>query len=217
MKPQINSRKKIQKYLDNMKVIMQYLKIVLCFNIFEERTLKILSDTYELKKYNSYPYIELEYSNKKKFKYNKNYYNKMEFIVEDDEKNYFDFIVLYDKDTFVIKFQDMPILFQKYDDEYYTKSVISNDYQHSIDFGIIKNEEIVLKLKKKSKKLVRNQNHIKRYLIQKISYSKEIIANEIDKKKSKLILLKESDKLKEIKDEEEQKINKIKEGIKKYL
>ena len=63
----------------------------------------------------------------------------MEFIVEDDEKNYFDFIVLYDKDTFVIKFQDMPILFQKYDDEYYTKSVISNDYQHSIDFGIIKN------------------------------------------------------------------------------
>lgn len=48
-----------------MKVIMQYLKIVLCFNIFEERTLKILSDTYELKKYNSYPYIELEYSNKK--------------------------------------------------------------------------------------------------------------------------------------------------------
>lgn len=53
-------------------------------------------------------------------------------------------------------------------------------------------------------------------MIQKISYSKEIIANEIDKKKSKLILLKESDKLKEIKDEEEQKINKIKEGIKKY-
>ena len=63
---------------------------------------------------------------------------------------------------------------------------------------------------------MRNENHIKRYLIQKISYSKEIIANEIDKKKSKLILLKESDKLKEIKDEEEQKINKIKEGIKKY-
>ena len=147
-----------------MKVIMQYLKIVLCFNIFEERTLKILSDTYELKKYNSYPYIELEYSNKKKFKYNKNYYNKMEFIVEDDEKNSFDFIVLYDKDTFVIKFQDMPILFQKYDDEYYTKSVISNDYQHSIDFGIIKNEEIFESsfiLVEISKVLMETKNRIK--------------------------------------------------------
>ena len=45
-------------------------------DVFEDRVLKIFSDSYNLKEYNLYPYFESSYSKKKKMKYNKNLFQQ---------------------------------------------------------------------------------------------------------------------------------------------
>jgi hypothetical protein len=221
-------------------------KLKLNDDIFEQRVIKILSDTYKLKEYNSYPYFDVEYSKKKNSNVIKIYFNKVEINVE-DQKDSFDIIYLDNRDTFMTKFQEIPIIFQKYDGKFDTMTVISKDYQYSIDFEIIKNGEIFessfifaeinndlmeaknkikeLNNKKDSTQIEKEKEDINKQLesyknilnSKKKLYSKENIINEIENKRNELIILEENCKLKgKTEKEDEEKIRKMKEEIDKY-
>ena len=196
-------------------------------DVFKARVLRIFSDSYNLKKYNLYPYFETAYSINKKSNSLKIDFNEVEFLVE-DEKEPFSIIFLDDRDTYMTCFKEMPILFQKVGEEFNSVSLISEDFKYCIDFELTKRgngyetsfifAEInrdLLETKNKIKELknaedsMQNEeekNRLKKILesygkildSQTKLYSKKNIENELEKKKEELIVLEEKIKIKEL-------------------
>ena len=189
-------------------------------DVFEDRVLKIFSDSYNLKEYNLYPYFESSYSKKKKSNTIKIYFNKAEFLVE-DEKEPFSIIFLDDRDTYMTCFKEMPIIFQKVGGEFNSVTLISEDFKYCIDFELTKrgngyetsfifaeiNRDLI-ETKNKIKELNNAkdsiQNKDEKNRLNKILesyrkildsqtklYSKKNIENELEKKKEELIILEE--------------------------
>ena len=196
-------------------------------DVFKARVLRIFSDSYNLKEYNLYPYFEYAYSEKKNSCTIKIYFNKAEFLVE-DEKEPFSIIFLDDRDTYMTCFKEMPILFQKVGEEFNSVSLISEDFKYCIDFELTKIEngyetsfifaeinrdliETKNKIKELNNKKDSIQNKDEKIRLNKILesygkildsqtklYSKKYIQNELEKKKNELIILEENLKIKEL-------------------
>ena len=196
-------------------------------DVFKARVLRIFSDSYNLKEYNLYPYFEYAYSEKKNSCTIKIYFNKAEFLVE-DEKEPFSIIFLDDRDTYMTCFKEMPILFQKVGEEFNSVSLISEDFKYCIDFELTKIEngyetsfifaeinrdliETKNKIKELNNKKDSIQNKDEKIRLNKVLesygkildsqtklYSKKYIQNELEKKKNELIILEENLKIKEL-------------------
>jgi hypothetical protein len=108
-------------------------------DLFEERTLEILSDVYELKDYNLYPYFDVGFSKTKKSNVIKVYFNKIDLSVEKEETT-FSALFLDDIDTYMFQFLEMPMIFHKNDGNYFTLTVISKDFKNSVDFDFKKGD-----------------------------------------------------------------------------
>ena len=170
-------------------------------DLFEERTLEILSDVYELKDYNLYPYFDVGFSKTKKSNVIKVYFNKIDLSVEKEETT-FSALFLEDIDTYMFQFLEMPMIFHKNDGNYFTLTVISKDFKNSVDFNFKKgdtNEKVTttsFTFAELSDDLIEIKNKIKELKNEKDS------SNDKDKKES-------NDK----KLESYQKILKLKENI----
>ena len=170
-------------------------------DLFEERTLEILSDVYELKDYNLYPYFDVGFSKTKKSNVIKVYFNKIDLSVEKEETT-FSALFLEDIDTYMFQFLEMPMIFHKNDGNYFTLTVISKDFKNSVDFDFKKgdtNEKVTttsFTFAELSDDLIEIKNKIKELKNEKDS------SNDKDKKES-------NDK----KLESYQKILKLKENI----
>ena len=170
-------------------------------DLFEEHTLKILSDVYELKDYNLYPYFDVGFSKTKKSHVIKVYFNKIDLSVEKEETT-FSALFLDDIDTYMFQFLEMPMIFHKNDGNYFTLTVISKDFKNSVDFDFKKgdtNEKVTttsFTFAELSDDLIEIKNKIKELKNEKDS------SNDKDKKES-------NDK----KLESYQKILKLKENI----
>ena len=116
-------------------------------DIFEEEAIKILSDFYELTEYNMYPYFDVGYSKTKKSNVIKLIYNQVNLsVVEEKEekevKDILSLIFLADRDIYMLKYEDWPLIIQKYRDDFYTLTVLTQDCQNSIDFEFKKGDKI---------------------------------------------------------------------------
>ena len=108
-------------------------------DLFEERALKILSDVYGLKEYNLYPYFDVGYSKTKKSNVIKIYFDQIELNVENEE-NTFSALYLSERDTYMFKFLKMPMILHKYNEDFYSLTVITKDFKNSIDFEFRKGD-----------------------------------------------------------------------------
>ena len=117
--------------------------------VFEERARKIFMDTYELKEYLFYPYFRVEYSSKKKSTMIKVYYYIIEIEMGEEnkknekqsyEKKYF--FLLEDRSTYMIFFQDFPMIFQKDNKDFTSVTIISPNFKsyNEFEFKKIGNE-----------------------------------------------------------------------------
>lgn len=109
-------------------------------NLFKYKVIKIISDVHDLKEYNSYPYFDIDYSKTKKTNIIKIYFNHVE-IFEEGENNPYTTIFLDDRDTYFIAYKNIPIIIQKYEEEFKTVTIFSKDYQNSIDLELNKINE----------------------------------------------------------------------------
>lgn len=152
----------LQLYVDeeNVKNEIIVKDNLLNFNddIFEIRTVKILADVCGLKEYVLYPYFTIEYSPKKKSNIFKIYYykfkieygeinqsEKSENPTQKDKKNKNDknkiaeFNFLDDRKTYMLSFQNIPMIFQKDNEGFISVTVISNDFESTNEFLFKKN------------------------------------------------------------------------------
>ena len=149
-------------------------------DLFEEQTIKILSDVYELKEYNMYPYFDVGYSKIKKSNVIKLYYNKVNVSVEDqnndkEEKDDFSLIFLADRNTYMFNYKQYPFIIQK-DKEDYTLTVSSSDFQNTVDFEFKKGDKIStisFILAELSDELMEVKNDIKRLKNEKDSVNSD--------------------------------------------
>ena len=146
----INENKKIKEIYESEEkmneVINDEFTWKLNNDLFKEQTIKILSDVYELKEYNMYPYFDVGYSKIKKSNVIKLYYNKVNVSVEDqnndkEEKDDFSLIFLADRNTYMFNYKQYPLIIQK-DKEDYTLTVSSSDFQNTVDFEFKKGDKI---------------------------------------------------------------------------
>ena len=125
---------------ENMKKMLQEdSDLNLNNDLFEERTLKILSDVYGLKEYNLYPFFDFGFSKTKKTNVIKIYFNQIDVSVENEEST-FSALFLDDLDTYMFQFLEMPMIFHKYNGDFFTLTVISKDFKNSIDFNFKKGD-----------------------------------------------------------------------------
>ena len=125
---------------ENMKKMLQEDNdLNLNNDLFEERTLKILSDVYGLKEYNLYPYFDFGFSKTKKTNVIKIYFNQIDLSIENEEST-FSALFLDDLDTYMFQFLEMPMIFHKYNGDFFTLTVISKDFKNSIDFNFKKGD-----------------------------------------------------------------------------
>ena len=205
-------------------------------SLFEEQTIKILSDVYELKEYNMYPYFDVGYSKIKKSNVIKLYYNKINISSEDQnndkgEKDDFSLLFLEDRNIFMFKYDNYPLIIQKYREDFYTLTVSTSDFQNTVDFEFKKGDKIStisFILAEINDELMEVKNDIKRLKNEKDSlnineqkdeyknklkscekilsltekkYSKENFEQELNKKKIDLEILEEKIKSNKIKKE----------------
>ena len=107
--------------------------------LFEFRAKKIFSEVYELKEKILYPYFIIEYSKNKKANIIKIYYYQIEIKNENNNPICFSFPEAIN--TFLIKYEKKPIIIKKKADDDFVMSVISKDFNHSIDFHFIKKKD----------------------------------------------------------------------------
>ena len=107
--------------------------------LFEFQAKKIFSDLYELKEKILYPYFIIEYSKNKKANIIKIYYYQIEIKNENNNPICFSFPEAIN--TFLIKYEKKPIIIKKKADDDFVMSVISKDFNHSIDFHFIKKKD----------------------------------------------------------------------------
>ena len=107
--------------------------------LFEFQAKKIFSEVYELKEKILYPYFIIEYSKNKKANIIKIYYYQIEIKNENNNPICFSFPETIN--TFLIKYEKKPIIIKKKADDDFVMSVISKDFNHSIDFHFIKKKD----------------------------------------------------------------------------
>ena len=107
--------------------------------LFEFQAKKIFSEVYELKEKILYPYFIIEYSKNKKANIIKIYYYQIEIKNENNNPICFSFPEAIN--TFLIKYEKKPIIIKKKADDDFVMSVISKDFNHSIDFHFIKKKD----------------------------------------------------------------------------
>ena len=240
----IDENQKINKIYENEENITTELKNNCAWklnnDLFEERAIKILSDFYELTEYNMYPYFDVGYSKTKKSNVVKLYFNQVNLSFKEkdsdkEEKNIFSLLFLADRDTYMFKYETIPIIIQKYKDEFYSVTVSTDDFKNSIDFEFKRGDKIstasfllyqinpdLMEAKNDIKKLKNEKDSIdnkekkeefkrklKSYetilLSMEKKYSKENLEFELNSKKNELTLLQEKVNLNKIKNEEAQK------------
>lgn len=147
----IDENQKINKIYENEENITTELKNNCAWklnnDLFEERAIKILSDFYELTEYNMYPYFDVGYSKTKKSNVVKLYFNQVNLSFKEkdsdkEEKNIFSLLFLADRDTYMFKYETIPIIIQKYKDEFYSVTVSTDDFKNSIDFEFKRGDKI---------------------------------------------------------------------------
>ena len=108
-------------------------------DLFELQAKRIFSKVYELKEKILYPYFSVEYSKKKGANTIKIYYYKIEIKSENSNPICFSFPEI--EDTFLINFEEKPIIIERKDNNNFVMSVISKDFNHSIDFHLKKKDD----------------------------------------------------------------------------
>ena len=108
-------------------------------HLFELQAKKIFSEVYELKEKILYPYFSIEYSKNKRANTIKIYYYQIEIKSENNNPICFSFPEA--TDTFLINFEKKPIIIEKKGDNDFVMSVISKDFNHSIDFHFVKKDD----------------------------------------------------------------------------
>ena len=104
-------------------------------NIFELQAKRIFSKVYELKEKILYPFFNVEYSMNKRANTIKIYYYKIEVKSDNNEPICFSFPII--TDTFLVNFEEIPIIIEKKSDDNFLMSIISKDFNHSIDFHLL--------------------------------------------------------------------------------
>jgi len=107
--------------------------------LFEFQAKKIFSEVYELKEKILYPYFIIEYSKNKKANIIKIYYYQIEIKSENNNPICFSFPEPID--IFMINYEKKSIIIEKKSGNDFTMSVISKDFNHSIDFHFIKKKD----------------------------------------------------------------------------
>ena len=128
----------MNKYLEK-KLIEKNDAFKLDNELFELQAKRIFSEVYELKEKILYPYFSVEYSQNKRANTIKIYYYKIEIKSGNNNPICFSFPEI--KDTFLINFEEKPIIIEKKGDDDFVMSVISKDFNHSIDFQFIKKDD----------------------------------------------------------------------------
>ena len=132
---------KLDENEENMnKIIQEDNDLELSDDLFEERTLKILSDVYGLKEYNLYPIFDFGHLRTKKANVIKIYFNQIELSVENEKPSFSD-LFLGELDTYMFQFLEMPMIFHKYNEDFFSLTVISKDFKNSIDFEFRKKND----------------------------------------------------------------------------
>ena len=209
--------------------------------IFEENAIKIFSDVYELKEYNLYPHFDVGLSEQKRKYATCIFYYRINFqISEEKEPNeksqsismYF----LDDRETYMAKFEEIPMIFQKEKGIFNSVRVISKtndffsefpfkksgqEYEAFIPFVEIKDDLIELQKiiietenikdstndSQEKKKAEDNLKIYKRELKSlKIKYSENTIKNKLQDKKNEIFQLEKNEKLNQ-KEKEQRKQN----------
>ena len=128
----------MNKYLEK-KLIEKNDAFKLDNELFELQAKRIFSEVYELKEKILYPYFSVEYSQNKRANTIKIYYYKIEIKSGNNNPICFSFPEI--KDTFLINFEEKPIIIEKKGDDDFVMSVISKDFNHSIDFQFFKKDD----------------------------------------------------------------------------
>ena len=105
-------------------------------DLFELQAKRIFSKVYELKEKILYPYFSIEYSKNKRTNTIKIYFYQIEIKSENNRPICFTFPEI--KNNFIINFEKKPIIIEKKGNNNFVMSVISKDFNHSIDFHFTK-------------------------------------------------------------------------------
>ena len=105
-------------------------------DLFELQAKRIFSKVYELKEKILYPYFSVEYSKGKRTNTIKIYFYQIEIKSENNRPICFTFPEI--KNNFIINFEKKPIIIEKKGNNNFVMSVISKDFNHSIDFHFTK-------------------------------------------------------------------------------
>jgi len=106
--------------------------------LFELQAKRIFSEVNELKEKILYPYFSVEYSKNKRANTIKVYYYQIEIKYENSNPISFSFPEI--EDTFLINFEEKPIIIERKDNNF-VMSIISKDFNHSIDFQLKKKND----------------------------------------------------------------------------
>ena len=210
-------------------------------DIFEEKILNIFSKEYSLKENDFYPYFNVGYSKIKKGNVIKVYYDQIE--IKFDDKDLLCILFLDERENFMIKYKEYPMIFEKYEEEWNNVTVITNNYKSSIDFDFTKRGNILetsFAANELDANLIETKNNIKKtrnardssekeeekkkfderlksyskiLKIQTKIYGVTNTKNELEKKKNELEIFEEKIKLGEL-DDNSRIITNIKEEIK---
>ena len=98
--------------------------------LFEENAIKILTDVFELKEFNLYPHFDVGLSEKKRIYATCIFYYRINFKIsekkEPNEKSQsISMYFLDDRETYITKFEEIPMIFQKEKDIFNSVRVIS--------------------------------------------------------------------------------------------
>ena len=123
----------MNKYL-NKKLFEKANAFKLDDGVFEFQAKKIFSEVYELKEKILYPFFSVEYSRNRRGNTIKLYYYKIEIKSDNGKSICFSFPII--TNIFLVHFEEIPIFIEKTSDKDFLISVISKDFNHSIDFDL---------------------------------------------------------------------------------
>ena len=99
--------------------------------VFEEKTIKILSEKFNLKEYDLFPYFDISLSSFKDKKMIKIYYYKAQILIDNKKLT---LLFLNDREIFMTSFEDITFIFEKYKEAFNSVTVISKDFNCYTDF-----------------------------------------------------------------------------------
>ena len=192
-------------------------------HLFELQAKKIFSEVYELKEKILYPYFSIEYSKNNWANTINIYYYQIEIKSENNNPICFSFPEA--TDTFLINFEKKPIIIEKKGDNDFVMSVISKDFNHSIDFHFVKkkdcfmtsliNADISDELFQDEKNVKETKNKIDSLNEKQINNIKNNdIVNNNNKEENELKIQKEKSKDKNREDNNEKEILTLKKKLK---